>query len=53
MDTPFTYKGATSDLVGGFTDIAFGLFLRGAAPDPFDIYFDSIALDTHRIGPVK
>ncbi|HEY4381119.1 MAG TPA: hypothetical protein VGN01_12290, partial [Acidobacteriaceae bacterium] len=53
MDTPFTYKGATSDLVGGFTDAAFGFFLRGAAPAPFDIYFDSIALDTHRIGPIQ
>lgn len=53
MDTPFTYKGATSDLVGGFTDAAFGFFLRGAAPTPFDIYYDDIALDTHRLGPVK
>jgi hypothetical protein len=33
--------------------VAFGFFLRGAAPDPFDIYYDDIALDTRRIGPVR
>jgi len=55
MDTPFTYKSTTqsSDLIGAFTDVAFGFLLRGAAPVPFDIYYDDIALDTHRIGPVK
>jgi hypothetical protein len=41
-----------SDLVGGFTDLTFGFRLWGAAPVPFDIYYDDIALDTHRIGPV-
>ena len=39
--------------VGGFTDFALGFRLWGAAPDPFDIYYDDIALDTHRVGPVK
>jgi len=53
MDTPFTFKGAGTDLVGGFTDVAFGFLFRGAAPDPLDVYYDDIALDTHRIGPVK
>lgn len=53
MDTPFTFKGASTDLVGGFTDVTFGFSLRGAAPDPFDLYFDDIALDTHRLGPAK
>ena len=55
MDTPFTYKSTTQStgLVGAFTDVAFGFLLRGAAPVPFDIYYDDIALDTHRIGPVK
>jgi hypothetical protein len=55
FDTPFTYKteGQSSDLVGGFTDVAFGFRLWGAAPAPFDVYYDDIALDTHRIGPVK
>lgn len=55
MDTPFTFKSTTQStgLIGAFTDVAFGFSLRGAAPVPFDIYFDDIALDTHRIGPVK
>jgi hypothetical protein len=53
LDTPFTYKGVSTDLVGGFTDITLGFRLRGAAPVPFDVYYDDIALDTHRIGPVK
>jgi hypothetical protein len=54
FDTPFTFKteGQSSDLVGGFTDFAVGFKLWGAAPAPFDIYYDDIALDTHRIGPV-
>lgn len=53
LGTPFTYKGVTTDLVGGFTDITLGFRLRGAAPVPFDIYYDDVALDTRRIGPVK
>ena len=55
LDTPFVYKtaGQSTDLVGGFTNFSLGLFLWGAAPLPFDIYYDDIALDTHRIGPVK
>ena len=55
FDTPFTYKtaGPSTDLVGGFTNLTLGFFLWGAAPVPFDIYYDDIALDTHRIGPVK
>jgi hypothetical protein len=53
--TPFTFKtaGQSSGLVGGFTDLAIGFRLWGAAPVPFDIYYDDIALDTHRIGPVE
>ncbi len=55
LDTPFTYKtdGPSSDLVGGFTNFTLGFFLWGAAPVPFDIYYDDVALDTHRIGPVQ
>jgi hypothetical protein len=54
-ETPFTVKasGATTDLVGGFTDVAFGFRLWGAAPNAFDVYYDDIAIDTARIGPVK
>jgi hypothetical protein len=53
LDTPFVYKTVGTDLVGGFTDLSLGFRLRGAAPVPFDIYYDDIALDTHRIGPIK
>jgi hypothetical protein len=55
MDSPFTYKSTTQStgLIGAFTDFSIGFLLRGAAPVPFDIYYDDIALDTHRIGPVK
>jgi hypothetical protein len=53
--TPFSFHtaGQSSGLVGGFTDFAVGFRLWGAAPVPFDIYYDDIALDTHRIGPVR
>jgi len=55
MDSPFTYKSPTQStgLIGAFTDFSVGFLLRGAAPVPFEIYYDDIALDTHRIGPVK
>jgi hypothetical protein len=54
FDTGFVSKttGATSDLVGAFTDYAFGIRLWGKAPAPFDIYFDDIALDTNRISSI-
>ncbi len=44
--------GASSNLVGGFTDFLFGFRLWGAAPEAFEIYYDDIALDPKRIGPV-
>jgi len=55
IDTPFSYHtpGQSTDLVGGFTDITLGFRLRGAAPVPFDIYYDDVALDAHRIGAVR
>jgi hypothetical protein len=55
FETAFTFKptGVSTGLVGGFTDVAFGFRLWGAAPVAFDIYYDDIALDTHRIGPVN
>lgn len=53
-ETPFTFKDAGSDnLVGGFSEVAFGFRLWGAAPQPFDVYFDDIALGAGRIGPVR
>jgi hypothetical protein len=43
-----------TDLVKGFSDFAFGFHAWGAgAKDDFDIYYDDIAIDTKRIGPVK
>jgi hypothetical protein len=53
-ETPFSFKGMPGDgLVGGFTDIGFGFRLWGAAPQAFDIYYDDIALDTKRVGPIQ
>jgi hypothetical protein len=45
--------GAKTDLVGGFSEYSFGFRLWGAALMPFDVYFDDIAIDTQRIGPIK
>jgi hypothetical protein len=45
-------NGRSSNLVGAFTDFLFGFRLWGAAPEAFDVYYDDIALDTKRIGPV-
>jgi len=55
MDIGFVSKatGKSQTLAGGFTQYGFGFRLWGAAPAAFDIYFDDIALDTQRIGPVK
>ncbi len=53
-ETGFTYKttGATNDLVGGFDEFEFGFRLWAGAPQAFDVYYDDIALDAKRIGPV-
>jgi hypothetical protein len=53
-DTGFVAKftGATNDIIGAFTDFSFGFRLWGATPAPFDVYYDDIALDIKRIGPV-
>ncbi len=40
-------------LVGEFKQLAVGVRLWGAATEAFDVYFDDIAVDTKRIGPVK
>ena len=42
-----------TDLVKGFSDFAFGFRAWGAgAKEDFDIYYDDIAIDTKRIGPL-
>ena len=54
-ETAFIHKttGATNDLVGGFDEFAFGFRLWAGATNAFDVYYDDIALDTKRIGPVR
>ena len=42
-----------TDLVKGFSDFAFGFRAWGAgAKEDYDIYYDDLALDTKRIGPL-
>lgn len=43
----------SSGLVGGFVEFGLGSRVWGMVPAGFDIYYDDIALDTKRIGPVK
>ena len=51
---PAQAEVAGTDLVKGFSDFAFGFHAWGAgATGDFDIYYDDIAIDTKRIGPVK
>ncbi|HWA08210.1 MAG TPA: hypothetical protein VG838_01960 [Opitutaceae bacterium] len=42
-----------SGLTGGFYDFAFGFRYWGAPKTDYDIYYDDIAIDTKRIGPLK
>lgn len=43
-----------TDMIKGFTDFAFGFRAWGnGGQTDFDIYYDDIAIDTKRIGPVK
>lgn len=54
-DTGFISKvtGGSTNLVGGFTDFLFGFRLWAAPPASFDVYYDDIALDVKRIGPLE
>jgi hypothetical protein len=47
------FEVKTSDLTGGFYDFAFGFRYWGTPKTDYDIYYDDIAIDTKRIGPVK
>jgi hypothetical protein len=50
----FAYGGAATNLTKGFSDFGFGFRAWGAgAKADFDMYYDDIAIDTKRIGPVK
>jgi hypothetical protein len=46
-------SGTTKGLVGGFEEFGLGARVWGAAQGGFDIYYDDVALDSKRIGPVK
>jgi hypothetical protein len=46
----FTFNGATTGLVGGFTAFGFGYYAWHPATYAFDIYYDDIVLDTKRVG---
>lgn len=50
----FTFKTlGNTNLVKGFADFGFGVRVWGAVPDAYDIYYDDIAFDSKRIGPLK
>jgi hypothetical protein len=54
-EAAFSFKEAGKNhLVKGFSDFAFGFRAWGAgAKTDFDLYYDDIAIDTKRIGPVE
>ena len=43
----------TANLVGGYEEFGIGARVWGATPQGFDVFYDDLALDTKRIGPVK
>jgi len=49
----FTYKGASTGLVGGFAAFGFGFYAWHPATYPFDVYYDDIVLDIKRVGCVQ
>jgi hypothetical protein len=55
LESNFASKSthAISDLIGAFTTATFGFRLWGAAPAPFDVYYDDIVIDTKPIGPIQ
>jgi hypothetical protein len=42
-----------ANLVGGFEEFGLGTRVWGAMPQGFDVYYDDIAIDTKRIGPIR
>jgi hypothetical protein len=49
----FAFKTfGNTNLVKGFADFGFGVRVWGPVPDAYDIYYDSIAFDSKRIGPL-
>lgn len=52
-DSKVGFKGTGEQLVKGFTEFGFGFRSWGAGPKTdFDVYYDDIAIDTDRIGPI-
>lgn len=50
----FTFKTfGNTNLIKGFVDFGFGVRVFGPVPDAFDIYYDNVAFDAKRIGPLK
>lgn len=52
-DTKVGFKGTGEHLIKGFTEFGFGFRSWGNVPNGFDVYYDDIAIDTARIGPVS
>jgi hypothetical protein len=46
----FTFNGASTGLVGGFSAFGFGYYAWHPATYAFDVYYDDIVLDTKRVG---
>jgi hypothetical protein len=44
------FNGASTGLVGGFTDFGFGFYDWHPGNFAFDVYYDDIVLDTKRVG---
>ena len=52
-DSKVGFKGTGEELVKGFVEFGFGFRSWGNVPNGCDVYYDDIAIDTSRIGPVK
>ncbi|HWA10071.1 MAG TPA: hypothetical protein VG838_11530 [Opitutaceae bacterium] len=50
----FAFKTfGNTGLVKGFAEVGFGVRVFGPVPEAYDIYYDNVAFDTKRIGPLK
>ena len=47
---PIAYQNVSSGLVGPFSDVSFGYYIWHPGSAAFDVYYDDIVLDTHRVG---
>jgi hypothetical protein len=52
--TVFTYKTfGNTGLIKKISNIGFGVRVFGPVPNEYDIYYDNVAFDSKRIGPMK